>query len=106
MSESGTGIAFKDLSGAAPRPGVAPRVAHIVSVSGAQAVAVADHLPAVRETADVEIGATMTIPTPHATVVGIVSAVSVPMPEAATGTEDINLIELNLAGEIATDPAT
>jgi len=82
-------------------PNAAARVGHVVSVSGAQAVAIVDKSPVLQR---VEIGATVTIPTPHATVVGIVSAVSVPMPDAATGTEEINLIELNLAGEITTEP--
>jgi hypothetical protein len=85
------------------QPGMSSRVAHIVSVSGAQAVAILERstgLSPVR----VEIGATMAIPTPHATVVGLVSAVSVPMPDAASGQDDISLIELNLAGEIVVDP--
>ena len=65
---------------------VSPRVAHIVSVSGAKAVAILERSGAnggahVR----VEIGATMTIPTPQATVVGLVSAVSVPLPDATAG---------------------
>ncbi len=85
----------------APRSNATPRVGHIVSVAGAQAVAVVEKGGNQR----VEIGATLTIPTPNATVVGIVSAVSVPMADAATGTEDINLIELNLAGEVQMDPA-
>jgi len=86
-----------------------PRVAHIVSVSGAQAVAILERRAALGGASSavrVEIGATMTIPTPHATVVGLVSAVSVPMPDAANGQDDISLIELNLAGEIVVDPDT
>jgi len=85
------------------------RVAHIVSVSGAQAVAIVERRAALGGASSavrVEIGATMTIPTPHATVVGLVSAVSVPMPDAANGQDDISLIELNLAGEIVVDPDT
>jgi uncharacterized protein len=85
------------------RSNASPRAGHIVSVTGAQAVAVMENNPAAHYR--VEIGATLTIPTPHALVVGIVSAVSVPMPDAASGTEEVNLIELNLAGEIVLDPA-
>ncbi|MBU6296877.1 MAG: DUF87 domain-containing protein [Alphaproteobacteria bacterium] len=103
---------FKDNGGAAvgSMPSEVPaRVGHIVSVSGAQAVAILEQTatPAGNpSTVRVEIGATMTIPTPHATVIGLVSAVSVPMPEAAAGQNDIGLIELNLAGEIVVDQKT
>jgi uncharacterized protein len=99
MSYAGTSTAA--AAAVQSRPTV--RVGHIVSVSGAQAVAVIDKLPQVHR---VEIGATISIPTPYASVVGIVSAVSVPMPDAASGSEEINLIELNLAGEILIDRRT
>jgi len=102
MIPAQTGFASQDGADAAqamPQTGVSPRVAHIVSVSGAQAVAILER-SASASPVRVEIGATMTIPTPRATVVGLVSAVSVPMPDAATGNDNISLIELNLAGEI------
>jgi uncharacterized protein len=99
MSHAGTSTA----AAVAVQPHPAVRVGHVVSVSGAQAVAVIDKTPQVHR---VEIGATVSIPTPYAIVVGIVSAVSVPMPDAAAGAEEINLIELNLAGEIVTDKYT
>ena len=110
MSHAGAGL--QDSAGAireVPKANAAPRVAHIVSVSGAQAVAILERSAATGNAPSavrVEIGATMTIPTPHATVVGLVSAVSVPMPEAANGQDDISLIELNLAGEIVVDQDT
>jgi uncharacterized protein len=92
---------------AAPAPAAAPRVAHIVSVSGAQAVAIVERTQGgARKPVRVEIGATMTIPTPHANVVGIVSAVSVPMPDSVKDVDEISLIELNLAGEIVRDTAS
>ncbi|MDP2124876.1 MAG: DUF87 domain-containing protein, partial [Parvibaculum sp.] len=80
------------------------RIAHIVSVSGSQAIAVLerDQMPGAEPTR-VEIGQLVKIPTPAATVVGIVSAVSAPSP-ATGGSEDIGLIEINLAGEIVSDP--
>ena len=105
MTNARTGLASQngaDATQQIPQTGVSPRVAHIISVSGAQAVAILEQsaaAPAMR----VEIGATMTIPTPRATVIGLVSAVSVPLPDATAGREDISLIELNLAGEIVTD---
>ena len=105
MIPAQTGFASQDGADAAeamPQTGTSPRVAHIVSVSGAQAVAILER-SASAVPVRVEIGATMTIPTPRATVVGLVSAVSVPMPDAAAGNDTINLIELNLAGEIVLD---
>ncbi len=84
------------------RAATAPRVGHIVSVAGAQAVAVME------KGADghtrVEIGSALSIPTPQAVVLGIVSAVSVPMPDTASGADEVHLIELALAGEIIIDP--
>src|ERR1700761_3202881 len=80
------------------------RMARIVSVSGAQAVAVVDQ--GARESGDgrIEIGALMKVVTPRTTVMGLISAVTTPMPEdKATQTTDIELVELNLAGEITTD---
>ncbi len=91
---------------AAPKrsPSGGPRVAHIVSVSGGQAVAALDH-GALSNGPRVEIGATMAIPTPHSTVLGLVSAMTMPAPDAMGGQESISLIELNLAGEIVIDRA-
>jgi DNA helicase HerA-like ATPase len=89
-------------------PARAQRMARIVSVSGAQAVAVLEPGATVGgpSEARVEIGATMTIPTPHSIVLGLVSAMSKPLADTAAGHDDINLIELNLAGEIVMDRVT
>lgn len=88
-------------------PAAAPRrIAHIVSVSGSQAIAVLerDKMPGAEETR-VEIGQLVKMPTPSATVVGLVSAVSAPSPAmGGGGGEDLGLIEINLAGEVALDP--
>jgi DNA helicase HerA-like ATPase len=78
----------------------ATRLGRIVSVDGAKAVAVLDHTTGGPR---VEIGATVIVPTPQASVVGVVSAVSMPLPDIATDNININLMELNLAGEIAID---
>jgi len=89
-----------------PRPDIhAPlRMARIVSVSGAQAVAVIDQSARDNEEGRIEIGALMKIATPRSTVVGLISAVTTPMPEdRETQTTDIELVELNFAGEIVTD---
>ena len=85
-----------------------PRIARIVSVSGAQAVAALDGSPADDSAAPprLEIGATVTIPTPHSIVLGLVSAMTTPIPDTETDQESVRLIELNLAGEIIVDPVT
>lgn len=80
------------------------RVGHIVSVSGPQAVAVLDG-PKDQLGLDsenrIEIGSLVTIPTPGAAVVGIVSGMTTPMPGATDdAVEEIRLIEISLAGEI------
>ena len=83
---------------------VPSRVARIVSVSGSQAVAVVDL--GARESGEgrIEIGALMKIGTPRSTVMGLISAVTTPMPEDPVAhTTDIELVELNLAGEIVLD---
>jgi DNA helicase HerA-like ATPase len=80
------------------------RMARVVSVSGAQAVAVVDQ--GARESGEgrIEMGALMKIATPRSTVMGLISAVTTPMPEDRVAqTTDIELVELNLAGEIVTD---
>ena len=112
MGTLATGAATPASVGVPPiatQQNLSPRVAHIVSVSGAQAVAVLERsavFGSKQLPVRVEIGATMTIPTPHATVVGLVSEMNVPMPDAAAGDDNISLIELNLAGEIVVDRAT
>src|SRR5215510_3950957 len=79
-----------------------PRFGHIVSVSGSQAVAALD--AAVQSEAKdikrIEIGTLVKIPSPVSSVVGIVSAMSSPMPVSSSSETEIQLVELNLAGEI------
>ena len=88
------------------KPAAPPqRIAHIVSVSGSQAIAVLErdrHSP--EGGPRVEIGQLVKVPTPLSTVVGLVSAVSAPTPASGGDAEDIRLIELNLAGEVVDDP--
>jgi DNA helicase HerA-like ATPase len=80
------------------------RMARIVSVSGAQAVAVVDQGARDSGEGRIEIGALMKVATPRSMVMGLISAVTTPMPEdKAMQTTDIELVELNLAGEITTD---
>ena len=83
--------------------------AHIVSVAGCQAVAVVntgDFAPVANQQR-IEIGALLKIPTPTSSVIGLVSAVSKPLPNGSNDSEsEICLIELNLAGEIVADADT
>ena len=76
MSHTAAGVAIQgaaDATGELQQPSISPRVAHIVSVSGAQAVAILERSTAAGGVpVRVEIGATMTISTPQATVVGLV----------------------------------
>jgi DNA helicase HerA-like ATPase len=82
------------------------RIGHIVSVSGSNAVAV---LERAAEAGDrdkdprIQVGGVVRIETPGAAVVGLISAISAPMPELAGKSYDIGLIEINLTGEIDTD---
>src|SRR5262245_106655 len=89
---------------AAPSKGTgsrqARRFSHVVSVSGSQAVAALDALHEGSEGKRIEIGSLVKIPTPHSSVVGIVSAVSAPMPADPNEDRDIRLVEVGLAGEI------
>lgn len=81
------------------------RIAHIVSVSGSQAIAVLERdATAAPNQPRVEIGQLVKVPTQASTVVGLVSAVSSPAPTSGTGMEDLRLIEINLAGEVVSDP--
>ncbi len=75
------------------------RLGHVVSVSGSQAVVVLDASENPEDAKRIEIGALVKILTPVSSVVGIVAAMSSPMP-AAAGDNEIRLVELTLAGEI------
>src|SRR5436190_3572925 len=81
-------------------------VARIVSVSGSQAIAIVDSDVSEahrRGEERIEIGALLKIASQRTVVLGIVSAVSVPVPDMEPGKEPIGLVELNLAGEIGVD---
>ncbi|HEY4076109.1 MAG TPA: DUF87 domain-containing protein [Rhizomicrobium sp.] len=92
---------FRERRGLPAAPPV--RLAHIVSVSGSHAVALLERQDAVADKARVQIGALIKIPTPTSTVMGLVSAISAPMPAAEGEPQALGLIEINLAGEIVPD---
>lgn len=84
-------------------------VARVVSVSGSQAIAIVDSDVSEahrRGEERIEIGSLLKIASQRTLVLGVVSAVSIPVPDAEAGKEPIGLVELNLAGEISTDKYT
>ena len=79
------------------------RFGHVVSVSGSHAVAVLERSADVEDRQRdprVQVGAVVRIQIPGSAVVGIISAISAPMPEMAGKQYDIGLVEINLTGEI------
>ena len=91
----GTGEALKPAQSA---------VARIVSVSGAQAVALLDRTAyGVGSKDRIEIGSLLKIVTHRSSVVGVVSGISSPYPESDPQASRIGLVEVNLAGEIRDD---
>lgn len=84
-------------------------IGRIVSVSGAQAIAVLDPSmtqPSKKRDSRIQIGALVKIATPTTSVLGIISAVSSPTPSVDGEGGEIGLVELNLAGELVLDGAT
>jgi len=82
------------------------RIGHVVSVSGSHAVAVlerSDDALARAKDPRVQVGAVVRIQVPGAAVVGLISAISAPMPEMGGKTYDIGLIEINLTGQITVE---
>ena len=79
------------------------QIAHIVSVAGSHAIAILERSssPTIKDPR-VQIGALVKIVTPGSSVMGLVSAVTAPMPNA-DGHDEMGLIEINLAGEVGID---
>ncbi|MEJ1970400.1 MAG: DUF87 domain-containing protein [Rhizomicrobium sp.] len=97
---------FKERRGVPAAPPV--QIAHIVSVAGSHCVAVLERAAQGAIAAQdprVQIGALVKIVTPASTVMGLVSAVTSPMPNAE-GAEEMGLIEINLSGEVGLDDHT
>ena len=81
------------------------RLAHIVSVSGSHAVAVLDRQDAIANANDarVQIGALIKVVTPTSATMGVITAITAPMPAAEGEPQSTGLIEINLAGEVVLD---
>lgn len=91
-----------------PEPGAKPVatdiLGHIVSVTGPRAVALLSQsslLAGRSERQRVPIGAFVKITTPRCAVLGLVTAVSTPLPMMEKEESGVELVELNLVGEIA-----
>ncbi|HWA61979.1 MAG TPA: DUF87 domain-containing protein [Caulobacteraceae bacterium] len=79
------------------------RIGHVVSVAGTHAVAVLERGESAGQRDKdprVQVGGVVRIETPESAVVGIISAISAPMPEMGGKTYDIGLAEMNLTGEL------
>jgi DNA helicase HerA-like ATPase len=99
------GAPAKERRGVPATPPV--QIAHIVSVAGSHAIAVLEKRAngMLAKEARVQIGALVKIVTPGSAVMGLVSAVTSPMPNA-DGLEELGLIEINLAGEVGIDDSS
>ncbi|MDB5740818.1 MAG: hypothetical protein JWP16_1858, partial [Alphaproteobacteria bacterium] len=92
---------FRERRGQPAAPPI--RLAHIVSVSGSHAVAVLERQDALANDARVQIGALIKVVTPTSAAMGVITAISAPMPAAEGEPQAAGLIELNLAGEVVPD---
>src|SRR4051812_12578480 len=88
---------FKERRGVPASPPV--QIAHVVSVAGSHAVAILEKPSKTVVAAKdprVQIGALVKVVTPSSSVMGLISALTAPMPNSE-GQEDMRLIEINLA---------
>jgi DNA helicase HerA-like ATPase len=93
---------FRERRGMPAAPPI--RLAHIVSVSGSHAVAMLERQDAIANAdSRVQIGALVKIVTPVSAVMGIVSAISAPMPSTEAEPVPLGLVEINLMGEVVMD---
>jgi DNA helicase HerA-like ATPase len=92
---------FRERRGTPAAPPI--RLAHIVSVSGSHAVAMLERQDALANDARVQIGALIKVVTPTSAAMGVVTAISAPMPAAEGEPQPTGLIEINLAGEVVPD---
>ena len=92
---------FRERRGLPAAPPV--RLAHIVSVSGSRAVASLERQDALAQKARVEIGTLVKIMTPSSVAMGVITAITAPMPAAEGEPQSPGLIELNISGEVQPD---
>src|SRR5215831_2843186 len=91
------GTPLKERRGVPASPPI--RIGHVVSVAGSHCTAILEHSTGGEKTSRVQIGAVVKMVTPGSSVIGIVSSINVPSPDADSQKET-GLIEINLAGEV------
>jgi DNA helicase HerA-like ATPase len=101
IGESQPAPPFRERRGTPAAPPI--RLAHIVSVSGSHAVAMLERQDALANDARVQIGALIKVVTPTSAAMGVITAISAPMPAAEGEPQPTGLIEINLAGEVVPD---
>src|SRR5579859_4808671 len=86
---------------------VAGRLGRIVAASGPQLIMLLDTAPAgaARQDARLQLGALVKMSTAQSIVYGIVTGFNVPLPARQTDQDELELIELELVGEVATPKA-
>jgi uncharacterized protein len=92
---------FRERRGVPASP--SQRIGHVVSVTGPRAVAVLERngQSAPRgEFPRVQIGALVKVATPASSAIGLVTAISTPMPPGDSQGEELALVELDLVGEV------
>lgn len=75
-------------------------IGRIVSVTGSQAVVMLDRETAGSEAKRAELGAILKIDTPSSALLGLVSALSIPVPSQSEGVPEIRVAELELIGQL------
>ena len=75
-------------------------IGHVVSVTGSQAVVMLDQARGGQEGKRAELGAILKIDTPASILLGLVSALSIPIPSQREGESEIRVAELELIGQL------
>ncbi len=96
-----TPAAASQAAPAQPRPTAAPdaRVGRVVSVSGAQAVALLEGDGPENQSCGLEIGKLVTMRTDRSVVFGLVAGLSIPVPSQDPTQSEVRVVELELLGE-------
>ncbi len=87
------------VAGARPAADGEVRIGHVVSVSGAQVVAMLESQSDPDAAASPQIGALVKMFTPQGIVFGLVSGLAAPIP-AKTADEEVKIVEMELLGEL------
>ncbi len=75
-------------------------IGHVVSVSGSQAVVMLDRQSNATGAKRAELGAILKLETPTSIILGLVSALSIPIPAQHEGEPEVRIAELELVGQL------